>query len=101
MCTVTLELSDELAAVAEKQGLLSPSALETYIRKSLDEAGFPAVKGGPGRKAAMSPSEARQKLRGLGKDTGLTVDRFLEMKHSDKELEDRLDPWITYSTPAL
>ncbi|GHV80899.1 hypothetical protein AGMMS49944_26900 [Spirochaetia bacterium] len=36
MCTVTLELPDELAAEAEKQGLLSPSALEAYILKSLN-----------------------------------------------------------------
>jgi hypothetical protein len=32
MSTITLELPDELAAVAEKQGLLTPSALESYIK---------------------------------------------------------------------
>ena len=38
MCTVTLELSDELVAIAEKQGLLTPSALEAYILKSVDRS---------------------------------------------------------------
>jgi hypothetical protein len=85
MCTVTLELSDELVAVAEKQGLLTPSALEAYIRKSLDEADNPPVR--------MSAREALNKGRGIAKRLGstLTVDRCLELGWQDKTLENSLD----------
>jgi hypothetical protein len=60
MCTVTLELSDELVPLNETLG----------------------------------------KIGELCKDSTLTVDRFLEMQHKDKELEDKLDPWTTRLMPA-
>jgi hypothetical protein len=99
MCTVTLELSDELVAIAEKQGLLTPSALEAYIRKSLDNAVFPPSKEAASRKPAPL-NETLGKIWALCKDSTLTVDRFLEMQHKDKELEDKLDPWTTPLMPV-
>jgi hypothetical protein len=37
MCTVTLELPDELVDRAKEKGLLSSTAIETYLRKLLGE----------------------------------------------------------------
>ena len=68
MCTVTLELSDELVAKAEKQGLLTPSAFEAYIRKSLANAVFPASKEVASRKP-VPLNETLGKLWELCKDS--------------------------------
>ena len=77
MCTITLELPDELAAKAQEKGLLSAVALESYIRKALGEA---------------EPKKNRdwRALYGLFKSDGREVGCFLERSHADTVLEDEL-----------
>jgi hypothetical protein len=77
MCTVTLELSDELVAAAEKQGLLSPPALEAYIRQKLR---------GLGKKPPLA--QTMENLWELCKDVPITVDSFLEERHAETEREE-------------
>jgi hypothetical protein len=86
MCTVTLELPDELVELAEKQGLLSPTALEAYIRKSLKKPVLFKAKEGKPRKDDLD--ETLEELWGLCKDAPLTVDSFLEDRHEEAEREE-------------
>jgi hypothetical protein len=108
MCTVTLELSDELAALAEKQGLLTPSALEAYIkgkyfgditmrRHHADGALENAIDERRGKERAVYSKDAPGKpavplldLRGSCKGID-TMDAYFERKRADKVLEDKAD----------
>jgi hypothetical protein len=81
MCTVTLELPDELAALAQKNGLLTSSALEAYIRKSLTKEVRSPSKPAGASAPKLSFAEAQQKIRALGVE--LSVDRMLQQKHDD------------------
>ena len=85
MCTVTLELSDELVAQAQERGLLTSFAIEKYIRKSI--AGEPFIIAAPTNVPAkkLTFAEAQQKIQALG--VNLSVDRMLRQKHTDLALE--------------
>jgi hypothetical protein len=86
MCTVTLELPDELVELAQKQGLLSPGALESYIRKSLEKPVFFKAKTGNTQKDDLD--ETLEELWELCKDVPITVDSFLEERHAEAEREE-------------
>jgi hypothetical protein len=86
MCTVTLELPDELVELAEKQGLLNPAALEAYIRKSLKKPALFKVKKGKPRKDDID--ETLEELWELCKAAPLTVDSFLADRHEEAEREE-------------
>jgi hypothetical protein len=78
MSTITLELPDELAAVAEKQGLLSPLALEAYIQKSQHTTDAETV---------HHQAQALRDLFGCCKGSGDTLDAYMERHWADNDLE--------------
>jgi hypothetical protein len=108
MSTVTLELSDELVAVAEKQGLLNPAALEAYIkgryfgdvsmkRHHADGALEDAIENRRSKEREAHRKDAPGKpavplldLRGSCKGID-TMDAYFERKCADKALEDKAD----------
>ncbi|GHV94883.1 hypothetical protein AGMMS50293_12030 [Spirochaetia bacterium] len=82
MVTLTLSLSDELAEKAEKWGLLSPIALETYIKSSFNRLSS-AHSGTQAVKPLLS-------LRGIDKDRD-TMEAYFKRHHADNERERAAD----------
>jgi hypothetical protein len=76
-------LPDELAALAEKQGLLSPAALEAYIKDRCFKEREEYRKDAPGKPAVPLLS-----LRGSCKGID-TMDAYFERKRADKALEEK------------
>jgi hypothetical protein len=90
MCTITLELPDELVERAQKQGLLSPGAVESYIRKSLK---MPvSVKAEAGKNQKDDLDETLEELWELCKDVPVSVDSFLEERHAETKREEAAYP---------
>ena len=105
MCTVTLELPDEVVEIAKKQNLLTPAAIEKYIRDRYSGDASMRKHHADGAMENVIDEHDRQEhaeyckdapgkpavpllaLRGSCKGID-TLDAYFERKRADKVLED-------------